>query len=93
VIKEIKLPKSKTKSSFSLEETLNKRRSVRDYKRGSLSLDQVSQLLWSAAGINQYGRTFPSAGATYPLETYLVVGEVEGLGTGIYHNQWNGFKD
>lgn len=83
--KEIKLPKPKTKSSSSLEEALNKRRSVRDYKKSRLSLDQVSQLLWAASGINQYGRTFPSAGATYPLETYLVVGEVEGLKTGIYH--------
>ena len=81
----VKLPKPKTKSTFSVEEALNKRRSVRDYKRGPLSLDKVSQLLWAASGINQYGRTFPSAGATYPLETYLVVGEVEGLEPGTYH--------
>lgn len=85
MIREVKLPKSKIRSEFSLEEALNKRRSVRDYKKGSLSLDQVSQLLWAASGVNQYGRTFPSAGATYPLETYLVVGEVEGLEPGIYH--------
>ena len=85
MIREVKLPKSKIRSAFSLEEALNKRRSVRDYKKGSLSLDQVSQLLWAASGVNQYGRTFPSAGATYPLETYLVVGEVEGLEPGIYH--------
>jgi SagB-type dehydrogenase family enzyme len=85
VTKEIKLPKPKNKSLFSLEEALNQRRSVRDYKKGSLSIDQISQLLWAASGVNQYNRTFPSAGATYPLETYLVVGEVEGLGPGIYH--------
>jgi SagB-type dehydrogenase family enzyme len=83
--KEIKLPKPKEKGSISIEETLNQRRSVRDYERGPLSLEQVSQLLWGASGRNLYRRTAPSAGATYPLETYLVVGEVEGLEPGIYH--------
>lgn len=83
--KEIKLPKPKEKGLISVEETLNKRRSVRDYKKGHLSLEQVSQLLWAASGKNLYRRTAPSAGATYPLETYLVVGEVERLEPGIYH--------
>jgi SagB-type dehydrogenase family enzyme len=83
--KEIKLPKPKEKGSTSIEETLNKRRSVRDYKRDPLSLEQVSQLLWAASGRNLYRRTAPSAGATYPLEIYLVVGKVEGLEPGIYH--------
>lgn len=83
--KEIKLPKQKEKGITSIEETLNKRRSVRDYKTGPLSLQQVSQLLWSASGKNLYRRTAPSAGAAYPLEIYLVVGEVEGLKPGIYH--------
>jgi len=81
----IKLPKPKIESEFSLEETLNKRRSFRDYEKGSLSLEQVSQLLWAAVGKNQYRKTAPSAGATYPLETYLVVGEVEGLEPGVFH--------
>jgi SagB-type dehydrogenase family enzyme len=83
--KEIKLSNPKEKGSTSIEETLNKRRSVRDYKTGSLSLEQVSQLLWAASGRNLYRRTAPSAGATYPLEIYLVAGKVEGLEPGIYH--------
>jgi SagB-type dehydrogenase family enzyme len=83
--KEINLPKPKEKGTISIEETLNKRRSVRDYKRGRLSLEQVSQLFWAASGRNLYRRTAPSAGATYPLEIYLVAGEVEGLEPGIYH--------
>jgi len=88
--KEIKLPKAKEKGLTSIEETLN-RRSVRDYKRGPLSLEQISQLLWAASGRNLYWRTAPSAGATYPLETYLVVGEVEGLERGIYrYSSWRG---
>lgn len=83
--KEIKLPKPKEKGSTSIEETLHKRRSVRNYKTGPLSLEQVSQLLWAASGRNLYRRTAPSAGATYPLEIYLVAGQVEGLEPGIYH--------
>jgi len=85
MIKEIKLPKPKEKGLTSIEETLNKRRSIRDYKRGPLDLKETSQLLWATSGKNLYGRTAPSAGATYPLETYLLVGDVEGLEPGIYH--------
>jgi len=87
--KEINLPVPKEKGSTSIEETLNKRRSVRDYKKGPLRLDQISQLLWAASGKNLYRRTVPSAGATYSLETYLVVGEVEGLEPGIYHYSYS----
>jgi SagB-type dehydrogenase family enzyme len=83
--KEIKLPRAKEKGFTSIEETLNQRRSVRDYKKAPLDLEQISQLLWAASGKNLYRRTAPSAGATYPLEIYLVVGEVEGLDPGIYH--------
>ncbi len=85
MVKEITLPKPKEKGALSIEETLNQRRSVRDYKKGSLSLEEVSQLLWAGSGKNLYRRTAPSAGATYPLEIYLVVGEVEGLEPGVYH--------
>ena len=88
--KEIKLPKPKEKGLTSIEEALNGRRSVRDYKKGPLSLEQVSQLLWAGLGRNLYRRTAPSAGATYPLEIYLVSGEVEGLTPGIYHYSFSG---
>ncbi len=85
MIKEIKLPKPKEKGLISIEETLHQRRSIRDYRKGALSLEEVSQLLWAGAGRNLYRRTAPSAGATYPLEIYLVAGEVEGLEPGLYH--------
>lgn len=81
---EINLPKPKIKGEISVEEALSKRRSVREYKKCSLSLEEVSQLLWASSGKNLYRRTSPSAGATYPLEIYLVVGEVEGLEPGVY---------
>ena len=83
--KEIKLLKPKEKGIISIEETLHQRRSVRDYKKSSLNLEEVSQFLWAGTGKNLYRRTAPSAGATYPLEIYLVVGEVEGLEPGVYH--------
>ncbi len=83
----MKLPSPKSKSSTSVEEALWGRRSVRDYQKDSLSIEQISQLLWAAQGITGKwgGRTAPSAGALYPLEVYLVVGEVKGLEVGLYH--------
>src|SRR4030042_3267468 len=82
---EVKLPKPRAKVSFSIEEILHQRRSVRDYEKSSLSLEEVSQCLWAGTGKNLYRRTAPSAGATYPLEIYLVAGDVEELGPGAYH--------
>jgi len=55
---------------MSVEEALARRRSRREFKDYSLTLEQVSQLLWSAQGIieKRIGfRIAPSAGATYPL--------------------------
>ncbi|MEO0109472.1 MAG: SagB/ThcOx family dehydrogenase [candidate division WOR-3 bacterium] len=82
----VKLPEVRYKSEISVEEALLNRRSVRSYKKEKLKLSEVSQILWSAQGITAKwgGRTCPSAGATYPLEIYLVAGEVEGLPPGVY---------
>ncbi len=82
----ITLPKPKYNSDVSLEESLIKRRSVRDYTGEVLTLEEVSQLLWAAQGTTSARgfRTAPSAGALYPLELYLIVGDVQDLATGIY---------
>jgi len=83
----IKLPSPKYKSQISVEEAILKRRSVRNYKNTPLTLAEISQLLWAAQGITEPTvgfRTAPSAGALYPLEVYLVVGNVSGLSPGIY---------
>ncbi len=81
------LPAPIYESSTSLEEALRLRRSVRHYSQDELSLDEVSQLLWAGQGITKAGfyRTSPSAGATYPLELYLVCGEVDEIPAGVYH--------
>ncbi|HDD64816.1 MAG TPA: SagB/ThcOx family dehydrogenase [Firmicutes bacterium] len=86
-MREIKLPPVLKKGKVSLEETLTARRSVRNYKNEPLTLQEVSQLLWACDGKTAEwgGRTSPSAGATYPLEIYVVVGNVEGIEPGLYH--------
>jgi SagB-type dehydrogenase family enzyme len=82
----IKLPELIYKSNISVEEALSKRRSIRTYSGENLTIEEVSQLLWAAQGITSPwgGRTAPSAGALYPLELYLVVGDVEGIDKGVY---------
>ena len=91
----IRLPEPAYKSEVSIEEALKSRRSRRSYQDKPLTLKHVSQLLWAAQGVTKrdfmlrYGgfKTAPSAGATYPLEVYVVVkeGGVEELEPGIYH--------
>jgi len=85
----IKLPPLQLKGKMSLEEAIAKRRSIRKYRSESLTLSQLSQILWSAQGITTGGglRASPSAGATYPLELFVFVGRqaIEGLQAGIYH--------
>ena len=82
----IKLPNPKYNSDVSLEESLVKRRSVRNYTGEQLTIEEVSQLLWAAQGTtsDRGFRTAPSAGALYPLEVYVIVGDVQGLAVGIY---------
>jgi SagB-type dehydrogenase family enzyme len=72
------LPPPILKGTVSVEETLAQRRSVREFKPEALSTGQISQLLWAAQGITEKRaqlRTAPSAGATYPLNTYLVTAQ------------------
>ncbi len=82
----IKLPEPGHDSPTSIEQALLKRRSVRDYKDEPLTLAELSQLLWAAQGITDRRgfRAAPSAGALYPLEVYVVAGNVSNLPSGIY---------
>ncbi|HIQ39482.1 MAG TPA: SagB/ThcOx family dehydrogenase [Methanothermococcus okinawensis] len=81
------LPEPRIYGNMSLEEAIFKRRSVREYSDKPLKLEDLSQILWAAQGITEPERKFrsaPSAGATYPLEIYVVVKEVENLKPGVY---------
>lgn len=82
----MKLPDPQREGGMSLAQTLQTRRSIRDYSADALSLPDVSQLLWSAQGVtSEKGfRTAPSAGETFPLETYLIAGAVDGIEAGVY---------
>jgi len=86
-VKTIVLPPPKLKSRFSVEQALYVRRSIREYTKDPLTLQEFGQLLWSCQGITSKDgfRTTPSAGAAFPLEIYAVVVHVEDVPPGIYH--------
>jgi SagB-type dehydrogenase family enzyme len=75
-----------------LYEALQSRRSNRRYGDTPLNLVELAMLLWSGQGItgragSYFFRSAPSAGALYPIETYLAVNKVESVDPGIYHFQ------
>ena len=82
----VDLPPPAADSGVSVEKALAERRSVRAYAPGALTLAELGQLLWAAQGMTAPSglRAAPSAGALYPLELRVVVGEVAGLETGVY---------
>jgi SagB-type dehydrogenase family enzyme len=77
-------------NTLDLKEAIEARHSVRDYTKDSLSLQDLAWLLWATQGVKKAVdgvatfRTVPSAGARHAFETYLSVGNVEGLGKGLY---------
>lgn len=73
----VKLPDPLVEQGMSLKTAISSRRSVREFSTEPLKMEEISQLLWAAQGITHDGdrRTAPSAGATYPLELYLVTAE------------------
>ncbi len=92
----VSLPPVPRDGNTSLEEVLWQRKSVRQYKDEPLPLADLSFLLWAAQGVNRpaslvghAGRTAPSAGATYPLQLYVLAGDVEGLQPGVYRYDSN----
>lgn len=82
----VSLPHPRVVGELSVEKALLIRRSIREYRSEPLTLEEVGQLLWAAQGVTSPGgfRTAPSAGALYPLETYLVAGHVTGIAAGVY---------
>jgi SagB-type dehydrogenase family enzyme len=79
-----------TEGGAPIWEVVAARRSRRRFQDGPLRETELSQLLWATQGITQAVRgvefrTAPSAGALYPVETYLVVHDVEDIEPGVYH--------
>ncbi len=86
----IRLPPPGPPSRSSFPEILLLRRSVREYSSRPILLAELSFLLWAATGVQRVEeghafRTAPSAGALYPIDTYLFAHDVEGAERGLYH--------
>ena len=89
--KQIPLPKAGL-AGVTLEAAILKRRSGRKFAPAPMTLSELSALLYFGAGVcrprgndNLSRRAYPSAGARYPIETYIAVLRAEGLVPGIYH--------
>jgi SagB-type dehydrogenase family enzyme len=82
----IVLPAPRTDGTLSLERAIAGRRSRREPGKGSITLADVGQVCWAAQGITDppNRRAVPSAGALYPLEVYVVAGNVKSLEAAIY---------
>ncbi|UCE28633.1 MAG: SagB/ThcOx family dehydrogenase [Candidatus Bathyarchaeota archaeon] len=84
------LPKDIKVKTIDLVKVIENRRSVRNYSEQSLTLDELSFLLWCTQGVKEVLdasatlRTVPSAGARHAFETYLLVNRVQGIHSGLY---------
>jgi SagB-type dehydrogenase family enzyme len=88
--KAVQLPSQFQESTLNFAEVLQRRKSVRSFSLQPLSMVDLAFLLWASTGIQriEHGYEFrnaPSAGALYPIETYVAANNVEDLSEGIYH--------
>jgi SagB-type dehydrogenase family enzyme len=74
-----------------LIEAIRNRRSRRNFTQESLTLEELSFLLWATQGVEKLIhnglvtiRTVPSGGAMHPFETYLLINRVNGVSPGLY---------
>ena len=86
----VELTLSKDFPDMTLWETLRRRRSVREYVDEPITKHDLAHLLWAAQGVTAkedgfFFRTAPSAGALYPIETYVVVHNVREIKRGVWH--------
>jgi len=87
-MKKIQLTRELAYDGLSVEKAIAKRRSERSFSGKTMSLAELSHILYYSSGITDKRtglRAAPSAGATYPIEVYPVTNNVEGLTRGIYH--------
>ena len=85
----ITLPPSHNANGLSIEEAIRRRRSTRSFSSQFMTLEELSRLLQHSVGVTgeNWGQKLhaaPSAGATYPIETYVVIHRVEGVLPGLY---------
>ncbi|MBU1137591.1 MAG: SagB/ThcOx family dehydrogenase [Proteobacteria bacterium] len=86
----VELPRIWQLAEARITPLLQKRRSLRRFMMEPIKLEELAFMLWASQGITAKSgdysfRTAPSAGALYPVETYLSANLVEGLDPGLYH--------
>ena len=89
---ELSLP-DPPKLKMSVSDSIRARRSIRSFTRDSITMDELSALVFYSAGVtgDKDGkplRAAPSAGARHPTELLVVPFRVEGLEPGIYRYDW-----
>ena len=83
-------PSSLDIPAVDLRAAIERRRSVRSYRREPITFEELSFLLWCTQGVQRiHGnqatfRTVPSAGARHAFETYVLVNDVEEIEPGLY---------
>lgn len=87
--KEVSLSKPRLDKKISFLDTLVNRDSIRKYRSAKMPLSTVSNLLYYSFGLKDLkdptkGRFYPSAGARYPIEIYLLSLNTD-LDSGLYH--------
>jgi SagB-type dehydrogenase family enzyme len=89
-VPKIKLDPPDGAEDLSLWDSIQKRRSIRSFSQVPMKKKQISRLLWATQGVTKVDMGFefrasPSAGALYPVETYLIINNIEDVPAGIYH--------
>jgi len=90
ILQTVVLPTPRTADGPPFWDVIRERRSLRSFTREPMTMEDLSQLLWAMQGttlkVRDYQfRSAPSAGALYPIETYVVVNRVADLDAGLYH--------
>ena len=83
-------PSELTVPAMDLRTAIEQRRTIRAYREETLTLEELTYLLWVSQGVKRVStrpstaRTVPSAGARHAFETWLLINRVDQLERGLY---------